>query len=72
MLSALYWFLLGFFFGPEDASEVSLLFKDAVSSAAVSYHRIIGEDHRWRFELKGEEMKWLWLVLRHCARIRLE
>jgi hypothetical protein len=32
----------------------------------------LGEDDRWRFELKGEEMTRPWLVLRHCARIRLE
>jgi hypothetical protein len=40
LLSALCWFLVGFFFDPEDAREAFLLFKDAVSSAAVPCRRI--------------------------------
>jgi ribulose bisphosphate carboxylase small subunit len=49
LLYALYWFLCGFFFDPEDAGEVFLLLKDALSSAGVPYRRLIGEDSRWRF-----------------------
>jgi hypothetical protein len=44
LLSALQWLLLGFFFNLEDADEVFLLFKDAVSSTAVPYRRMIGKD----------------------------